>query len=70
MFCGADKAGADGRIFRMDGDCGFCLAREFNERHRAVLDAHDPFDRTNWEYYPAHDGNPKRLVYIPTKGLK
>lgn len=42
----------------------------FNERHRAILDAHDPLDRNNWSYKPASDGNKAIRTYLPLKGLK
>lgn len=45
-------------------------AKAFNERHRDVLDAHDPMDRENWEYIPKSDGNKEIRIYLPTKGLK
>lgn len=45
-------------------------AKAFNERHRAILDAHDPMDRDNWEYIPKSDGNKEIRIYLPTRGLK
>lgn len=53
----------------LPGKCIVCPAVEFNERHRAVLDASDTMDPKNWEYYPPHDGNKARRVFKPFKGL-
>jgi hypothetical protein len=53
-------------------DSVFLEAQAFNERHRKVLEdpKNDPTLRENWLYFPAADGNKKRMVYKPFIGLK
>ena len=71
-LCNCIDCGKPGRVVLLwlAGDCIVCKAVDFNKRHRSVLDAFDTLDPHNWEYFPAHDGNKARRVFIPLKGLK
>ena len=65
IFCGKET-----RNGFIAGPCSFCASTAFMDRHRRIIDKHDPLDPKNWHYEPKSDGNKAIYTYLPLKGLK
>jgi len=68
--CNCISCGHAERSGWIAGECGWCKARSFHERHKAVLDTYSTTDRKNWEFHPPADGNKGYRIFIPFKGLE